>query len=73
MVLIRIFFVGNNIKACHAFCCHVLALESDMDVFTKVLKPLVAIPIHEASCLVVHIDDEDSPMLKHFRKILDCE
>jgi hypothetical protein len=37
------------------------------------LEPLVVIPIPKASYLVVHIDDEDSPMLKQFRKILDCE
>jgi hypothetical protein len=35
-----------------------------MDIFTKVIESMVAIPIPEATCPVVHIDDEDSPMLK---------
>ncbi len=73
LIFIHISFVGNNIKVCHALCCHVLVLELNMDVFTKVLEPLVAIPIPEAIRLVVHIDDEDSPVFKQSRKILDCE
>jgi hypothetical protein len=30
-----------------------------MDIFTKVLEPLVAIPILEATCPGVNIEDED--------------
>jgi hypothetical protein len=44
-----------------------------MDIFTEVLEPLVVVPIPKATCLVVNIDDEDSPMERQPRKILDCE
>jgi hypothetical protein len=44
-----------------------------MDIFTKVLEPLVVVPILKATCLVVNIDDEDSPMERQPRRILDCE
>jgi hypothetical protein len=50
-----------------------LALGLDMDVFTKVLEPLVVVPIPKATCLVVNIDDEDSPMERQLRRILDYE
>jgi hypothetical protein len=49
MVFIFIPLVGNNIKACHALCHHVLVLELNMDVFTKVLEPLVVVPILDAT------------------------
>jgi len=52
---------------------HVLALKLDMDIFTKVLEPLVIVPIPKASCPFVHIDDEDSPMFRQFKENLDCE
>jgi len=58
MVSIFIPFASNNIKACHALYCHVLALKPDMDVFTKVLEPLVVL-ILEVTCPIVNIDDED--------------
>jgi len=61
----------TNIKACHALQRHVLASELDMDIFTKVLEPLVVVPIPKATCLVVNIDNEDLPMERQPRKILD--
>jgi hypothetical protein len=57
LVFILIPLKGNNIRACHAFHHHVLALELDMDVFTKVLEHLVIVSIPEATHLVVNIDD----------------
>ncbi len=47
----------SNIRACHAFYRHVLALEPNMDVFTKVLEPLVIISIPKATHLVFNIHD----------------
>jgi hypothetical protein len=64
MVFIFIPLAGTNIKACHALQHHVLALELDMDVFIDVLEPLVVVPIPKATCPLVNIDDEDSPMEK---------
>jgi hypothetical protein len=73
LVFILIPLTCNNIKACHAFHHHVLALEPDMDIFTKALKTLVAIPIPETTHPVVNIDDEDSLMERQPKRILDCE
>jgi hypothetical protein len=42
-----------------------------MDIFTKVLEPLVVVPIPEATHPVVNIDDENSQMEKQPRRILD--
>jgi hypothetical protein len=64
---------GNNIKTCHALQHHVLALELDMDVFTEVLEPLVDVPIHEATRLIVNIDDEDLLVERQPKRILDCK
>jgi hypothetical protein len=44
-----------------------------MDVFIKVLEPIVVVPIPKVTCPVVNIDDEDSPMERGPRRILDCE
>jgi hypothetical protein len=49
LVFIFIPLIGNNIKAWHALCHHVLGLGPDMDVFTEVLEPLLAIPILDAT------------------------
>ncbi len=73
MVFIFIPLACTNINECHALQHHVLTLESDVDVFTKVLEPLVVVPIPKATCLVVNIDDEDSPMERQLRRILDYE
>jgi len=59
MVFIFMPLVSTNIKAGHALQDHILVLELDMDVFIKVLEPLLVIPIPEATRLVVNIDDED--------------
>jgi predicted GNAT family N-acyltransferase len=50
-----------------------LVLELDVDIFTKVLELLVIVPIPEATCPVVNIDDEDLLMERQPRKILDWE
>jgi hypothetical protein len=60
-------------KACHTLHCHVLALEPNMDVFTKVFEPLVVVPIHEATCPIINIDDEDLLVEKQPKRILVCE
>jgi hypothetical protein len=63
----------NNIKSCHALHYHVLALEPNMNVFTKVLEPLVIVSNPKATHLVVNIDDENSLMERWPKRILDCE
>ncbi len=73
MVLFFIPLASTNTKACHALQCHILALEPNMDVFIKVLEPIVVVPIPKVTCPVVNIDDEDSPMERGPRRILDCE
>ncbi len=44
-----------------------------MDVFTKVFEPLVVVPIHEATCPIINIDDEDLLVEKQPKRILVCE
>jgi hypothetical protein len=37
--------VGNSIRVCHTFRCHILALKLlNIDIFIKVLEPLVKVP-----------------------------
>ncbi len=71
--LVLVFILIPLIKACHALHCHVLVLESNMDVFTEVLGPLVIIPILEVTCLVDNINDENSLVERWPRRILDYE
>jgi hypothetical protein len=73
LVFILIPLIDNNIKACHAFHRDVLALEPNVDVFTMVFEPLVVVSILEATHLVVNIDDENSPVDKQPKRLLDCE
>jgi hypothetical protein len=65
--------VGNNIKAWHAFQHYVLAVELDMNVFTKVLEPLVNVPIPKVTRLIVNIDDEDLLVERPPKRISNCE
>jgi hypothetical protein len=44
-----------------------------MDVFTKVLEPLVNVPIPEVTCLIVNIDDEDLLVERPSKRISNCE
>ncbi len=73
MVFIFILFTSNNIKACHALQHHVLALESNMDVFTKIFEPMVVVLVLEVTHPIVNIDDEDLLVETWFKRILDCE
>jgi hypothetical protein len=73
LVFILIPLIGNNIRACHAFHHHVLALEADVGVLTKVFKPLIIVSIPEVTHLVVNIDDENSPVDRQPKRLLDCE
>jgi hypothetical protein len=44
-ILTSICVIGNNIRACHTFRCHIFTLKLlDIDIFTKVLEPLVNVP-----------------------------
>ncbi len=73
IVFIFILLICNNIKACCAFQRHVLVMELDMDVFTKVLEPPVVVPILEVIGPIVNIDDEYSRVERWPKRILDCE
>ncbi len=44
-ILSDISHIGNNIKACQILCCHIMALELDMDIFQEVLEFLVQVPM----------------------------
>jgi hypothetical protein len=44
-----------------------------MNVFTKVLEPLVVVSNPKATHLVVNIDDENSLMERWPKRILGCE
>ncbi len=34
IVFTSVYVVGNNIRACHVLCHHMLAMELDIDIFT---------------------------------------
>jgi hypothetical protein len=44
-----------------------------MDVFTKVLEPLVVVFILETTHPIANIDDENSQMERQYKKVLDYE
>jgi hypothetical protein len=48
-------------------------LESNVDIFKEVLKPLVHDPILEARGLDVPLDGENFPPQKHAKRNLDCK
>jgi hypothetical protein len=64
---------GNIIKACQSLGCHILDLESNMEVFTKVLKPLIEVATTEADIEHVHSFDIDFPIKKRLRRLFDYE
>lgn len=70
-ILISICVVGNNTKACHTLCHHILVLEPDIDIFTEVLDLVVEIPTLDQSCLT--INNFNSPPPKHLKRNLVCE
>ncbi len=64
---------GNIIKACQSLGCHILDLESNMEVFTEVLKPLIEVATTEADIEHVHSFDIDFPIKKRLRRLFDYE
>jgi hypothetical protein len=73
LVFTVVYVVGNNNKACHVLHCHILVLKLDIDIFTKVLEPLVEILTLEHKHPIVDMDDLNSPPPKHSRRNLDYE
>ncbi len=72
-IIISVCVAGNNIRVCHALCRHILDLELDIDIFIKVLKPLVDILAPKHKHHTIDLDDYDSPPPKRSRNNLDCE
>jgi hypothetical protein len=64
---------GNTIRACQSLEHHIMALELDMDVFTKVLEPLVEVATPELDAKHVHSFYIVSLVKKHSRTLLDYE
>lgn len=61
MFLINIVFhPGSSIRAAHSSNRHILALESDAELFDEVLKPLQT-PTNDTSCDGMDFDD-DTPI-----------
>jgi len=65
--------VGKTVKACQSLRRHILALESNMEVFTKVLEPFVEVVMPEPDVKHVHSFDIDSPIKKCSKRLLECE
>lgn len=51
--LIDIAHANNNIRVCHILHHHILALESNMEVFEEVLGPLVQVRIPQGKHPIV--------------------
>jgi hypothetical protein len=71
---LTIFHLASNIvKASQSFRCHILALESDMEVFTKVLEPFVEVATPKLDTKHVHNFDIDFIVKKRSKRFLDYE
>jgi len=71
---LTIFHLTSNIvKACQSLGCHILALELDMEVFTKVLKPFVEAAMLELDTEHVHYFEIDSLVKKRLNRLFDYE
>jgi hypothetical protein len=64
---------GNTIRACQSLGCHILALESDMEVFTKGREPLVEVATPKLDIKHVHSFSIDFPIKKRSKRLLDYE
>jgi len=50
--------VSNTIRACQSLQHHILALELDMEVFTKALEPLIEVAMLKLNTKHVHSFEE---------------
>jgi hypothetical protein len=64
---------GNTVKVCQSLGCHILALESDMEVLMEVLELLAKVATPKPNVEHVHSFDIDSHVKKRLRRLLDCE
>jgi hypothetical protein len=65
--------MGNTIKAWQSLGHHILALESDMEVFMEVLEPFIEMAMLGPDAEHVHNFNIDSYVKKHFRRLFDCD
>ncbi len=71
---LTIFHLASNIvRAYKSLGHHILALESDMEVFMEVLELLIEVAMFEFDTKHVHNFDIDSLVKKRFRRLLDYE
>jgi len=71
---LTIFHLASNIvKAYQSLGCHILALESDMEVFTEVLKPFIEVAMPEPNTKHVHNFNIDSLVKKRSKMLFDYE
>ncbi len=61
--------VGNTIKAYQSLGHHILALELDMEVFTKVLEPLIEVVMPKLDVKHIHNFEIDSPIKKRSKRL----
>jgi hypothetical protein len=64
---------SNTIKAYQSLGHHILALELDMEVFTKVLEPLLEVAMPKLDAEHVHNFDIDSLIKKCSKRLFDYE
>jgi hypothetical protein len=66
-------FCRQIVKVCQTLGHHILALESNVEVFTKVLEPLVEVATLELDVEHVHSFNIDSLDKKCSKRFLDYE
>jgi predicted subunit of tRNA(5-methylaminomethyl-2-thiouridylate) methyltransferase len=71
---LAIFQLASNIVRAYQNLGHpILALESDMEVVTKVLEPFIEVAMPELDAEHVHNFSIDSLVKEHSKRLLDCE
>ncbi len=64
---------SNTVKACQSLQHHILALELDMEVFMKVLEPLVEVAAPKPNTEHVHNFNIDFLVKKRSKRFFDYE
>jgi len=73
-ICLTIFHLASNIiKSCQSLGRHIMGLELDMEVFTKVLEPFIEVAMPKPNTKHVHNFNIDSPFKKRSKRLLDCE
>ncbi len=67
------FHVGKSVRACQSLGRHILVLEPNMEVFTKVLEPLIVVDMLNPKSNYIHNFDNDYLVKKCSKKMFDCD